>query len=98
MSRRRSTTWTSLRTGPRSGGHATPGPKPRRTCRKNFSSPRGRAAGSTATGWTAADTPVRRGRRYSEAVTVWAALTTLLQQEGLTDARRRHVPGRAAYR
>ena len=29
---------------------------------------------------------MRHGRRYSEAVTVWAALTTPLQQEGLTDA------------
>lgn len=27
MGRRYSTTWTSLRTGPRSGGHATPGPE-----------------------------------------------------------------------
>ena len=77
------------------------GPKPRHTCRKNSNSPHVRAAGSTSNGLDCRGYPYAPRRRYSEAVTVWAALTTLLHRRGspMRPPMRaaRHVPGRAVF-
>ena len=101
MGRRYSTTWTSLRTGPRSAGHANPaqsrGAPAGRTPTHRADGRRYDRSGLDCCGYPCAPRPAVFQSRHARAT-----LTTLLQQEGFidapADARRRHVPGRAAYR